>query len=159
MNANPLKTLAAVALAAVAIMLLVGPCTPGRAPTWRQDPIGKFVRWITWRTVNDEFKPAPAPAARCLIFGFDSCGDCRILYRDIRRDLVPHGWKIGTTPDCDFEKIDVKGSDPRANKFKPAGGWNCPTLVIVDANDRELTRKVGGLQTDDLVAWLQTFRK
>lgn len=160
MNNAQTKSIIAGVLAGVAIICLVGPCAPGReSSTWRADPIGKFVRWLTWRTVNDEFKPKPPPSARCLIFGFDSCGECRTLYRAIRRDLVPHGWKLGTTPDCDFESIDVKGADPRANKFKPAGGWNCPALVIVDANDRELARKVGAQKTDDLVAWLQSFRK
>jgi len=153
-HTNPWPAIAIVIIAAA----LFAPSLKGCAPQFHGLEIATWLGKLKVRPITPP-KPIEPPKARCLVFGFDSCGGCKEQYKIIRRELVPHGWKFGPSPDADFETIDVYSADPRVGKFKPAAGWTCPALVIIDTNDRELARRVGPLKGADLRDWLQTYRK
>lgn len=96
---------------------------------------------------------------RCLIFSFDGCPPCATLHKSIEKELVPAGWKVGSKPTDDIERIDVYGKDERVKTYRKGRSWMCPTLILVDDKGKELDRKVGETNGKAVGEWIKSFRK
>lgn len=146
---NPWPIIAMLVIAGLLFSPSLKGCVPGleiELP-W---PIGK----VTFKPVAPS-KPVEPPKTRCLIFGFSSCPACKQLERIIRREVIPHGWRYGPLSTDDIEEIDVRGNDRRLKKYKHS---SYPTLIIVDQNEIEVSRRTWPITGQELITWIQSTR-
>lgn len=111
---------------------------------------------VTYASLADGALVTEAPKARCLVFYFDGCPPCAALHRTIDKDLVTNGWTVGKGQD--FEFVDVHSKDDRVTRFRRGRSWMCPTLVLIDAQGKELDRKVGALSAKQITDWVGFHR-
>lgn len=97
------------------------------------------------------------PAARkvvALVFYFDGCVHCEVLHKDIDKTLKPIGWKVGAGGDIDY--VDVYSTDARKDKYGKIR--SCPTIILIDGNEKEIGRS-GSMSATKLSEWINRERQ
>lgn len=133
------------------IVVLSASSFKGCIPGFHGFEIGTLIGKVTVKPVTPP-KPILPPKTRCLIFGFSSCPACRELHKTVRR---MNGWNVGSAPTDDIEEIDIYSNDRRVKKYRHS---QYPTLIIVDQNENEVSRKTDAMSGQALAAWIQSTR-
>lgn len=143
-------------MAMLAVVVAVGVLWVGRV-WWRSTQAGVAHDAVGWLTDLDEAGRVATESNKPVLVKFtaDWCGPCKSMSRHVLSDAgVGRFIRGGFVPVI----VDITAPGPGQRLADAYGVAVLPTLMVLDAQLREIARKGGYLDKTGLIAWLDPMR-